>query len=538
MTRRTILFGDAAAPNGGQGYFPADIKKAYNIPSNLDGSGQTIGILEFSNGYNLRDATQFWQSHGITPPKVSFVSVDGTRNDNGSSPDDEEATLDLQWAGAIAPGAHIVVYEANGGSTYAEFAAAITRTLQYILDDTQYQPSVLSISYGDGESSFEQSDMDAWARLIQQLDAKGVTVCISSGDQGAYGLHDTTGPKTRHADAPASLPFAIAVGGTSLNPNGTETAWTYLGPQNGGATGGGFSAIFDKPAYQNGISGSMRGLPDIACNADPATGYQIIFQRQPAVVGGTSVSCPVFAAVIALANQQREQNGLPPLSGVACALYASEAQSAFRDITTGNNSFNGVQGYDAAPGWDACTGFGSFDATALINYLSQPNVGRTPTSPAPSTSSNPSGSNPEPATPEPAPLRGDGGANPTLPSPPRSDKGVLVRVEAVIDKVEADEHTSDGSHQQLLVRDVQVLKVWNGTQEDIDSQAYVAIRYGDADGLPSQVPGLAPGQSITLQGRYIPAADAYPSAANPGYAVIDETHHPFGFVIYNGQMYQ
>lgn len=528
MIGRKVLFSDNAVPNGGQGYFPADIRQAYNIPTTLDGTGQTIGILEFSNGYNLRDATQFWQSHGITPPKVSFVSVDGTRNDGGASSDDEEATLDLQWAGALAPGAHIVVYEANGDGTYAQFAASITRTLQYILNDTQYQPSVLSISYGDGESSFAASDIEAWAPLIQQLDARGVTVCISSGDQGAYGLHDPNGPQTRHADAPASVPVAIAVGGTSLSPDGTETAWTYLSSENGGATGGGFSAVFAKPSYQSAISGSGRGLPDVSCNADPATGYQIIFQRQPAVVGGTSVSCPVFAAVVALANQQREQNGLPQLSGLAQVLYGQAAQSSYRDITVGNNTFNGVQGYDATPGWDACTGFGSFDATALIGYLSQAGVGSTPTQ---STS-------PVTVAPAAAPLRSgtDGSAAP-LSAPPSGDKAVLVRVDAVIDRVEADEHTNDGSHQQFLVKDVQVMKVWNGTQADVADHAYVAIRYGDSDGLQNPIFNLQPGQSITLQGRYIPAADAYPSSANPGYAVIDETHHPFGFVIYDGQMY-
>jgi subtilase family serine protease len=291
VTMRKILFASGAVvPNGGQGYFPQDIKRLYNIPDGLTGQGQTIGILEFSNGYNLRDAEQFWHLHGVPSPAVTFVSVDGTPNDGGRSPDDEEASLDLQWAGAIAPGAHIIVYEANAGSTYAEFAQAVTRTLQYILDDTQYQPSVLSISYGDGETSFDPADVRQWAHLISQLDAKGITVCIASGDQGAYGLHDLNGPKVPHADAPASAPMAIAVGGTSLQPDGTETAWTYDGPDNGGATGGGFSAIFEKPDYQSGTTGPGRGVPDVACNADPATGYQIIFQGQPAVVGGTPFS--------------------------------------------------------------------------------------------------------------------------------------------------------------------------------------------------------------------------------------------------------
>lgn len=541
MKMRKILFatGDVV-PNGGQGYFPQDIKQLYNIPGGLNGQGQTIGILEFSNGYSLRDAQQFWSMHGISSPQVSFVSVDGTQNDRGVSPNDEEATLDLQWAGAIAPGAHIVVYEANGGNTYHQFAQSITRTLQYILNDTQYQPSVLSISYGDGEVSFNASDIQQWASIIAQLDAKGITVCISSGDQGAYGLHDLNGPLTRHADAPATVPEVIAVGGTSLQPDGTETAWTYNGPQNGGATGGGFSDIFPQPAYQNGVSGltgSGRGVPDVACNADPSTGYQIIFQGQPAVVGGTSVSSPVFAAVIALANQQRVQQGLPPLTGLAKALYTGALQPAYRDMTVGNNSFNGVTGYDAVPGWDACTGFGSFDATELISLLSQATVS-VAGQPASATSGAGTAGGYNPAT-EPV-LSGDSlavrGSDGSL-SPPVRDREFLVRVVAVIQSVEQDVEHHGAYHHHLLLNQIEVLKVWNGTQLEVAEKAFVAIRYGDSLGLPGPIPGLAPGQPIELQGRYIPQNQAYPSLGNPGDAVLDETHHPFGFVFYEGQIY-
>ncbi|MCL6632587.1 MAG: S53 family peptidase [Alicyclobacillus herbarius] len=546
--RRVVYATGTVVPNNGQGYYPADIKRLYNFPDNLTGQGQTIGILEFSNGYNLRDAQQFWQMHGITAPQVTFVSVDGTPNDGGTSPDDEEATLDLQWAGALAPGARIVVYEANAGSTYEDFAQAMTRTLEYILNDTQYQPSVLSISYGDGEVSFNADDLRQWADLVAQLDAKGITVCIASGDQGAYGLHDTSGPKTRHADAPASVPAAIAVGGTSLQPDGQETAWTYNSPDNGGATGGGFSSVFTKPDYQSGISGNGRGLPDIACNADPATGYQIIFQGQAAVVGGTSVSCPVFAALVALANQAREQQGLPPLSGLAKVLYSGAAGLGYRDITVGNNTFNGVTGYKAGPGWDACTGFGSFDASQLISYLStlpaatQPSPTPTPDpqptpapqpqpSPAPEPQPEP---NPAPTpSPEPQPVRG----HRHYPSPRRTWE-FIVRVKAVIQRVEADVHHDGASHHHLLIDNIRVLKVWNGTQWEVADKAFVAIRYGDELGLPGPIPNLAAGQTIELQGRYIPQNDVYPSVGNPGEAVIDETHHPFGFVVYEGQMYR
>ncbi|MFD1673274.1 S53 family peptidase [Alicyclobacillus fodiniaquatilis] len=366
---KKAIFARQALVNHGQGYFPADIRRAYHFPSSYQGQGQTIGILEFSNGYSLRDAHTFWSMHQIPSPQVAFVSVDGTRNDNGQSPDDEEASLDLQWAGALAPQATMVVYEANGGETYAEFAQSIIRALTYVRDDTQYHPSVLSISYGDGEVSFAEDDLQAIAELIRQLDSKGITVCVASGDQGAYGLHDTSGDRVRHADAPATSPYAVAVGGTHLDEQYGETAWTYYSMQNGGATGGGYSSIFAKAPWQQGIGGTMRGLPDVAFNADPATGYQIVFQGQAAVVGGTSVSCPVFAAIVALANQARAVVGKAPISKLGSLLYEYNNQISYRDIIAGNNSFNGVVGYQAQPGWDACTGWGSLDVTQFISFL-------------------------------------------------------------------------------------------------------------------------------------------------------------------------
>lgn len=371
MLRKNAIFGSCAgAANGGAGYYPQDIRRHYNIPGNWDGSGQAIGILEFSSGYSLSDAHQFWRSHGIQSPNVSFISVDGTRNDHGAGRQDEEASLDLQWAGALAPGAQLLVYEANAGNDYVSFARTLENTLRYILNDDAHRPSVLSVSYGDAESSFGTTAVRQWASLIQRLDEQGVTVCVASGDQGAYGRHQPGGHQ-RHVDAPASAPYAVAVGGTSLKLDGRETAWTYENRANGGATGGGFSNVFPQPSYQSNLhrQASGRGLPDMAFNADPATGYQIVFRGQNAVVGGTSVAAPVFAAIVALANQRRTAAGKPALSGLTQLLYAHAQRFPYHDITVGNNSFAGVQGYEAAPGWDACTGWGSADTDGLVAQL-------------------------------------------------------------------------------------------------------------------------------------------------------------------------
>lgn len=373
MLKKHAIFGSGAgAANNGDGYYPQDIRSRYNWPTDWDGGGQAIGILEFSSGYSLNDARQFWRNHGIHPPNVSFISVDGTRNDHGAGRQDEEASLDLQWAGALAPGAQLLVYEGNAGQDYASFTRIVETALRYILNDDANRPSVLSISYGDAEASFGAAAVQQWASLIQRLDEQGVTVCVASGDQGAYGRHQPGGHR-RHVDAPASAPFAVAVGGTSLKLDGRETAWTYQSRANGGATGGGFSNVFPQPAYQSTlhVQASGRGLPDVALNADPATGYQIVFRGQNAVVGGTSVAAPVFAALVALANQRRAASGKQPLSGLTQRLYTNAQPFPYHDITVGNNSFAGVQGFDARPGWDACTGWGSVDAAKFVAQLAE-----------------------------------------------------------------------------------------------------------------------------------------------------------------------
>lgn len=352
--------------NQGQGYFPQDIRKTYNLPNHY-GKGQTIGILEFSNGYNLKDAIAFWSSHGIKTPNVSFVGIQGATNDNGMHSTDMECTLDLQWIGALVPESHIVVYEANAGATYATFAQAVTEALTYVLNDTTYKPSVLSVSYGDAEATFGPSICQEWADLIQKLDVKGITVVVASGDQGAYGMHNLAGPRIKHADAPATSPYAVAVGGTSLSPSGQETAWTYNGPQNGGATGGGYSKLF-KPRSGQSAKGGFRGLPDVAFNADPATGYQINFGGSPMVVGGTSVAAPVFASIVTLLNEALQNQNLPVISGLSSLLYDKRVKG-FRDITQGNNDYNNVVGYDAVTGWDPCTGLGSLDASTFIDSV-------------------------------------------------------------------------------------------------------------------------------------------------------------------------
>ena len=129
----------------------------------------------------------------------------------------------------------------------------------------------------------------------------------------------------------------------------------------------------------------MRGIPDLALNADPATGYEIFFEGQAMAVGGTSVAAPLFAAIVALANEHRAKYGLAPTSGLTDWLYANADKGFFRDIAAGNNTFNGVTGYVATKGWDACTGFGSLDATKFIESISGHSIENPAPTPNPTT---------------------------------------------------------------------------------------------------------------------------------------------------------
>ncbi|PSR23032.1 MAG: peptidase [Sulfobacillus acidophilus] len=364
--------------NGGQGFFPQDIRQAYQFPPQWDGSGETLGLLEFSNGYNQNDVMAFWESVHIVPPALAFVSVDGTANDGGVNPQDLEATLDVEWAGALAPGAQLVVYEANSGTSDCGFGLSVLRALDYAVHDMTYRPTVLSISYGDAESRFPAAEMHAWDAVMTEAGLLGVTICVASGDEGAYGLNGPGWPIC-HVDAPANCSHAVAVGGTHLllAPTGDialETGWTDT--NNNGASGGGISQMFAIPPYQSALDLPVkpydklgRGVPDVAANADPDTGYAVYFQGAATVVGGTSAASPLWAALFTRLNQARAHQQLGPVGYVNPILYNLGLTSAFRDITVGNNNYGWVVGYECGPGWDAVTGWGSPHGAVLVEQF-------------------------------------------------------------------------------------------------------------------------------------------------------------------------
>ena len=349
---------------GGQSYTPVQVAEAYDFPANLNGAGQCIAILELGGGYTAGDLNTFFGNLGIPVPQVTSVSVDGGTNSPVGDPNsaDAEVDLDIEVAGAVAPGASIAVYFAP--NTDQGFLDALTTAIH----DTTNKPSVISISWGGPENTWTQQAMTAFDAACQDAATLGVTVCAAAGDNGATdGVQDGQ----FHVDFPASSPSILACGGTVLDATGSqitdEETWNDLAT-GGGATGGGVSQFFALPTWQqnanvpaapNGSQG--RGVPDVAGDADPNSGYQIVVDNQPGVVGGTSAVAPLWAGLIAVMNQQLSHSVgfLNPL------LYTSNIEATFHDITAGDNG-----GYQAGPGWDPCTGLGTPDGAALLAALS------------------------------------------------------------------------------------------------------------------------------------------------------------------------
>jgi len=368
-------------------FFPPQLSQLYQYPADFDGSGQNIGIFAFNGGssgdprggYKLASLkTYFEQVLGGKTPSITNVVVQGPGNDPG--PDTQassnngdstgEVMLDMCVVGSVAPGAKIFMY-------FTEFTTQgwIDALNQAITDSNDI--SVISISYGNPED-----DPDgAWTEMaVKQVNetceaaiAKQITICVAAGDEGSSDQVSSGA----HVDFPASSPNVLGVGGTKLVATtgsspaiAQETVWNEV--QIGdGATGGGISAIFSKPDYQDTANVPVsvnpghvvgRGVPDVAAVADPVTGVVVmhIDGKQLEPIGGTSASAPLWASLIAILNQ-----GLNARCGfVNPVLYAKAAKGVLNDITSGNNG-----AYSAGPGWDACTGLGTPNGQRLLHAL-------------------------------------------------------------------------------------------------------------------------------------------------------------------------
>jgi len=347
----------AAAPSS---YTPPQVAEAYNFPSNSSGAGQTIGIIELGGGYRQTDLTAYFKTLKLAAPAITAVSVNGGKNKpSNANSSDGEVMLDIEVAGSVAAGAKIAVYFTP--NTDQGFIDAITTAVH----DTANKPSVISISWGGPESSWTQQSMTALDAACQSAAALGVTITVAAGDDGS-----TDGGTGNNVDFPASSPHVLACGGTKLDANGativSEVVWNELANKEG-ATGGGVSNVFALPSWQANAnvpkpstSTGGRGVPDVAGDADPTTGYTIRVDGSTTVIGGTSAVAPLWAGLVAVANQQLGTQ----VGFIQPAIYAAKAASAFNDITVGNNG-----AFSAGPGWDACSGLGSPIADKLIPLL-------------------------------------------------------------------------------------------------------------------------------------------------------------------------
>ncbi len=343
---------------------PPQVAQLYNFPMGPNGAGQTIGILELGGGYNASDLSSYFAGLSIAEPRVTAVSVDGAANSPNDPNADGEVALDIEVAGSIAPGANIAVYFTP--NTSQGFVDALTTAIH---DTANGPPSVISISWGSAESNWTAQSMTAFDDACQSAVALGTTITVASGDNGS-----SDGGSGNNVDFPASSPHVLGCGGTELIAANAgiqqEIVWNDQ-PQ-GGASGGGVSSVFPIPPWQMKAnipkpptSGGGRGVPDVAGDASPETGYNVLFDGQSAIVGGTSAVAPLWAALIALLNQQRGSN----IGFANLALYQN-AENGFNDITQGNNG-----SYSAEPGWDPCTGLGSPDGNQLSQIFAATTTG-------------------------------------------------------------------------------------------------------------------------------------------------------------------
>jgi kumamolisin len=371
----------ASVPNAW--YIPSELAAHYNFPPG-DGSGQTVGLLEFGGGYFPSDLAAFCSLAEIpAPPKVSAISTDGTPT-NSKDGAEGEVMLDIEVVAGVCPKAGIAVYFAQWHDK--GWITALDAAVQ----DQTNDPGVISVSWGNAE------DTDIWTpqamtqvnETLQDAARIGVTVCIAAGDDGSS---DAVADGHAHADFPSSSPFVLAVGGTTIPAKGAaqpDIVWKEgdgLRSDNGGSTGGGVSAVFTRPVWQQAIKiapvnpGAIEGrcIPDLAANADwTASPYLLYVDGQPQPNGGTSAASPLVASLLTRINASRPAGKrvgyitpvlYQPLPGSSMTVGAA----ACTDVVSGDNITDKLGGYSASPGFDAASGWGTPNGTKLAQAFAQ-----------------------------------------------------------------------------------------------------------------------------------------------------------------------
>ncbi len=376
-------------------YTPQQFRMIYGVDSlikqGFTGKGQTIvDIVSFGSPTLQQDMDVFDKEFGLPPITIQVISPIGTKPFDPSNKDMAgwagETELDVQIIHTLAPDAGIVVLTSPVAETEGTIGLPEFRQLeQYAIDHNLGK--IVSQSWGASEVTLKdqagRAEIDKWTTLLQNATTKlGMTYFGSSGDNGATDYMDLQATKLSPVATTSFLadePWVTSVGGTTTTVAGTsiqESAWN----SNGGASGGGFSAFFPTPDFQKTLPATVqnqlnnrRGVPDVSGDADPYTGLVFYFARQWQQVGGTSASAPLWAALMAIANQMAGH----PLGFINPALYKLAASSTytqdFRDVTTGNNDVHeqgvNVKGYPAVQGWDPVTGLGTPHAAKLLPDL-------------------------------------------------------------------------------------------------------------------------------------------------------------------------
>lgn len=330
-------------------FYSNEIASIYNlVPTKT--TRTLIGVIELGGGYYESDLTRAWNLMGLTTikPIVNSISIDGAVNNVSDINSSIEVALDVQIIGGICPNSTINVYFAPNSTQgfYDAIATAISDNC-----------STISISWAGQERYWSTSALNSYNNLFATAVSRGINVCVASGDNGS-----NNGTRQNFVLFPSSSPNIVSCGGTKLvSPNPTydnrtvETVWF---DNLRSATGGGYSSFFSTPSYQSSNItrfGSKRGIPDVAGNAEPNTGWIIVFNNVLYGVGGTSAVAPMWSAY---------------LSSIGCSTFINPRiyglkGVGFHDIKNGNNG-----GYRAATGWDPTTGWGSPNGSVLTSRLS------------------------------------------------------------------------------------------------------------------------------------------------------------------------
>ena len=395
--RHSVAAKRSIAPNP---LTPADLQHQYSFPPG-DGAGKTIAIAEFGENlgpgqvlppaYIPSDVSAFCQGQGLPTPTVRTVSVGGLAPLSQQQYESlmpqlpkqlqdllfsqtAETMMDVQIVAGLCPKADIAVYFATWGE------GGWVDLLDEITSGSGPVPVAVSISYGLAEEAPDWSNgaMDSINQRLQIAAMQGITVCVSSGDDGSG--CDQPGSRC-HVEFPTSSQFVLSVGGTMLTQQADEVVWWESpgerSPKGGGATGGGVSVLNPLPAWQsvhiqslNPGASTGRVVPDVSALAGPPL-YFLLLDGKPLPDGGTSASTPLWASLIARIDAAlpagKRQRFLPPL------LYKPNVgESGFRDIVSGNNAShpNPGKGYAAGKGFDAVSGWGVPNGKALLDVLS------------------------------------------------------------------------------------------------------------------------------------------------------------------------